>query len=260
MGFVRTNEELAERYRETFDFYDTETLSVLWETKPEIVERLLPPPLKPAEKPIVYAYICDFPRTNWGEPYQEGALFLRAKFDDCEGFYCLAMPVTYDIALVGGREIFGFPKKFGTIELNRGGNQVNGWVERHAVRFAELKATLSGNFNTPDAEDIFNQVFVPGTNNVFYNFKHFPSPDWKAFDYNPRLVKEEVEVNHKSMEIGEAEVILRSSDNDPWAEVEIVRVLGAVYTKSDLSMQKANVVDEVDPATFAPYAFLGGDR
>lgn len=261
MGFVKSNEEIAKGALETFDFFDAEILTVLWETKPEIVERLLPPPLKPAEKPIVYAYVANFPRTNWGEPYLEAALFLRAIFNGTEGSYCLAMPVTDDIALIGGRETFGFPKKIGAIELNREGNYVNGWSERHGVRFFELKATLSGKFNTQDAQDIFGHVFVPEANNVFYNFKHFSSPDWNTFDYNPRLVKEDVKVRQrKSMEIGEAQVLLQPSDYDPWIEVEIVRVFGAVHTKSDFSMQKANVVAEVDPATFTPYAFMKIDR
>jgi len=47
MGFKKTAEELALIYRETYDFYDAEMLTVFWETQPEIVKRLLPPPLKP---------------------------------------------------------------------------------------------------------------------------------------------------------------------------------------------------------------------
>jgi acetoacetate decarboxylase len=260
MGFVKSYEEIAKGALETFDFFDAEILTVLWETKPDIVERLLPPPLKPAKRPIAVGYVANFPRTNWGEPYLEGALSLWAEFDGSEGSYCLAMPVTNDIALIGGREIFGFPKKMGAIQLKREGEYVNGWTERHGVRFFELRATLSGKFNTQDAQDIFGQVFVPGANRVWYNFKHFASPDWNAFDYNPRLVREEVEVRGKSMEIGEVEVILQPSDYDPWVEVEVVRVLGAVYARSDFSMQKASVVAEVDPAAFAPYSFMKVDR
>ena len=260
MGFVKSYEEIAKGALETFDFFDAEILTALWETKPEIVERLLPPPLKPAEKPIAVAYVANFPRTNWGEPYLEGALFLRAKFDGIEGSYCLAMPVTYDIALIGGREIFGFPKKIGAIQLNLEDGYIKGWVERHGVRVFELRAKLSGKFNTQDAEDIFAQIFDPGVNAVYYNFKHFASPDWNAFDYNPRLIKEEVEVRQKSLEVGEVEVVMQSSDFDPWVDVEVVRVLGAVYTKSDFSMKKASVVAEVDPETFAPYSFMKVDR
>ena len=53
MGFVKTPEELNELKRESFDFYDAEFLAVYWETKPEIVEKLLPPPLKSMETPPI---------------------------------------------------------------------------------------------------------------------------------------------------------------------------------------------------------------
>jgi acetoacetate decarboxylase len=259
MGFVKTPDEIARRSLETFDFYDAEMLTVLYETRPEIVERLLPPPLEPAQRSLAMAYLARFPRTNWGVPYLEAALFLRASYQDVEGSYCLAMPVTDDIAMAGGREIFGFPKKIGRIRLNRNENKVEGWAERHGVRFFELQAKLSGAFNTEDAQGIFGEIFHPGSNSVYYNFKHFPAPDWSIFDYSPRLVRGEVTRHSKSMEIGEADLVLRSSDHDPWSEVEPERVLGAIHTVADSSMLKASVVAEVDLATFSPYSYLGGD-
>jgi acetoacetate decarboxylase len=259
MGFVKTPDEIASRSLKTFDFFNAEMLTVLYETRPEIVERMLPPPLKPAGRPLAMAYLTHFPRTNRGVPYLDATLFLRTQYQDVEGSYCLAMPVTNDIAMAGGREIFGFPKKIGRIQLNRNGRKVEGWAERHGLRFFELRARLSGTFNTEEAQDIFGELFAHGSNSVYYNFKHFPNPDWNTFDYAPRLVRGEVTRDPKSVEMGEAERSLRSSEHDPWCEVEPERVLGAIYTISDSSMLKARVVAEVDPETFTPYSYLGGD-
>ena len=259
MGFVKTADEIAGKSLGTFDFFDSERLTVLYETEPEIVERLLPLPLKPGKRPIAIAYVANFPRTNWGLPYLEAALFLRAEYEGVEGSYCLAMPVTNDIAMAGGREVFGFPKKIGQIQLSRSGDKVQGWVDRHGVRLLELRTKLSGRFNTTDAQGIFAEVFKPHANTAYYNFKHFSAPDWSTFDYTPRLVRGEVKMQLKSQELGEAEITLRSSDHDPWSEVEIARVLGAIYTVADSSMLKAKVVAVADPVTFAPYSFLKGD-
>ncbi len=259
MALIKTAEEIAVGSLDTFDFFDAETLTVLYETKPETAARLLPPPLKPARLPLAFAYVANFPRTNWGLPYLEAALFLRAEYDGVEGGYCLGMPVTNDMAMAGGREIFGFPKKIGLVHLSRGGSEAQGWVERHGIRFFELRARLSGKFNTIDANEVFGEVFRPGTNTVYYNFKHFPAPDWNRLDYAPRLVRGEVTRFPKTVEVGDAEVVLNSSDHDPWDEVEPVRVLGAIYTISNSSMLKAKVVAEVDPAVFAPYSVLKGD-
>ncbi|HRW80184.1 MAG TPA: hypothetical protein P5285_05290, partial [Desulfomonilia bacterium] len=57
----------------------------------------------------------------------------------------------------------------------------------------------------------------------------------------------------------EAEITLRDSPYDPWSEVEVVRTLGAMYTKGDNFMLGGRVVAEVDPIRFAPYAFLKWD-
>lgn len=261
MGFLKTFEEIVKNYRETADFYDAEMLIVLWETKADIVKRLLPPPLKPARKPLATAFVANYPRTNFGVSYLESALFLRADFNGEEGNYCLSMPVTDDMAMAAGREIFGYPKKIGSIQFHRRGEDVEGLAERHGVRFFEVRAELTGKFNVEDAQNIFSEIFKIDANPavIAYNFKHFPAPEGNGFDYHPRLIREEVEFRPNSIEVGEAEIVLRSSDYDPWAEVEIVRVLGAIYTVGNSSMRKGRVVAEVNPMAFAPYAFLKWD-
>jgi acetoacetate decarboxylase len=59
--------------------------------------------------------------------------------------------------------------------------------------------------------------------------------------------------------LGSAEIILRSSDSDPWAEVKVERILGSVFLKGNNSMRKGSVVAEVEPAEFLPYSFLKWD-
>ena len=61
------------------------------------------------------------------------------------------------------------------------------------------------------------------------------------------------------MLFGEAQIIFKPSDYDPWAEIEVVKMLGAVYTKGDNSMVSGKVVAEVEPKEFAPYALLKTD-
>src|SRR4030067_2858622 len=204
MGFLKTSEEIAKIYRETFDFYDAELLTVFWETTPEIVRRLLPPPLKPGKKPLALAFVANYPRTNFGVSYLESALFLRAEFNGEEGNYCLAMPVTNDIALILGREVFGYPKKIGNIQFNRRGKDAEGITERHGLRFFELRANLTGKFNVEDAPSILAEGFKIGATSVVttYNFKYFPSPEGNGFDYPPRLIREEVEFRPRSIEAG----------------------------------------------------------
>jgi acetoacetate decarboxylase len=94
MSFVKTYDEILEHTKESADFYDAEMLTLIWETEPEAIERLLPPPLEPAEIPGVVAFLANYPSTNFSLPYLESALLIRASFEGQEGFYCLSMPVT----------------------------------------------------------------------------------------------------------------------------------------------------------------------
>jgi acetoacetate decarboxylase len=120
---------------------------------------------------------------------------------------------------------------------------------------------VSGKLNTDDALEILSESANPGADStaVSYNFKCFPAPEGGSFDYNPRLVRGEVKISQTSIEMGEAEVIMKPSDYDPWSEVEIVKLLGAIYTVGNNSMLRGQVVAEADPVTYAPYAFLKWD-
>ncbi len=262
MGFLRTSEEIMAMAGKRFEFYGAEVLMIIWETKPEIVNRLLPKPLKPTEKPIATAFVADYPKTNFCPPYKEAALFLVAEYEGVEGVYCLAMPVTNDMAMAGGREVFGYPKKMGDIHFNKQGDFVEGWAERHGVRYFHLKAELGGPPNDAGLME-FLQRATSGNleqERYIYNFKYFPNPEGPGFDYNPRLIREAVTVRPAEIKIGKAEAVMNASDQDPWTTVEVVKMLGAVYTKGNNTMQPGKVVAEVDPLEFAPHAFLRWDR
>jgi acetoacetate decarboxylase len=256
MSFVKSMQWLTENSVQTAEFYDAEMLTVYFETTTAVVEALLPPPLKPASVPLCFAFVAHYPRTSFRVKYRESALFMRASFQEEEGYYCLSMPVTDDMAMVLGREIFGYPKKLAHIELRRSGKYAVGWTERHGVRFMDIRASLTGRCNDEYSEQLLGNVLQLPMDPVIYNFKYFPAPDRLGFDYNPRLVREVVNLRPKQIEIGTAEITLRSSDHDPWGDVEVIRVLGAVHTVGNNTMQPGSVVAEVDQMEFAPYAFM----
>ena len=262
MGFVKTPEELKKLKRNSFDFYDAEFLSMYWETQPEIVERLLPPPLKPAKYPVACAIIANYPRTNFGISYKEGALFLFAEFDNITGMYCLAMPVDNDMAMIAGREVFGYPKKMSNIHFEKKEKKFDGWIERHGIKYIEAKADLN---NKPNAKDFLKIGMELGLNpskpaSITYNFKYFKTPKYEGFDYNPRLIREEITMQSSEMALGDVEIKLNHSDDDPWDEVEIERILGCLYLKTNSQMQPGEIVAEVESEKFEPYSYMKMDR
>jgi len=49
------------------------------------------------------------------------------------------------------------------------------------------------------------------------------------------------------------------SKDDPWYELEVVKIIGSYYTIQTTSMLKGEFVAEVDHKAFVPYSFLKWD-
>ena len=72
-----------------------------------------------------------------------------------EGWYPLVMPMTHERALIGGREVFGEPKKLGEVTVERDGLVVRAALARHGIAFVEVRGAVDGPLPLPEpaAED-----------------------------------------------------------------------------------------------------------
>ncbi|MFW9849976.1 MAG: acetoacetate decarboxylase family protein [Candidatus Thorarchaeota archaeon] len=258
MSFIRSSKEerLFDRL-DSADFYGAETLSVFWETKQDVVEKLLPPPLESFDTPIARAYVCKFPRTNFGVSYHETALMLLCKYKGEMGVYILAMHVDSDMAMTLGREMFGYPKKMAEINFKPGRLGASGWGKRRGVKLVEMQSKVMKTITEEEAIEMELGPFE-GQNTVFL-FKHFPAQDAAGFDYPPRLVRGPVTHKYNSMKVGHGNIKFTPSKYDPWQEVEVVKMLGASLTVGDNSMLKGDILSEVDTEEFKPYSYLKWD-
>ena len=258
MSFLKSSKDdrLFERL-ESADFYDAETLSIIWETRQEVVERLLPVPLEPFETPVARAYVCRFPRTNFGISYQETALMLLCQYKGEVGVYILAMHVDNDMAMALGREMFGYPKKMAEINFKRGRMGASGWGKRRGIKVVEMQSKIMKSISEEEAIEM--QLGANEGQNPVFLFKHFPAQDAEGFDYQPRLVSGPVAYSRKSIAVGHGKISFEPSEYDPWNEVEVVKMLGATLTVGDQSMLKGEVLAEVDSEEFKPYSYLKWD-
>ena len=260
-GFVKSYNGLMARGKPTADFTDAEMLWLVWETTSEAVAMLLPPPLKPASKPIAVAFLADYPSTNFSVPYKESALLIRASYKGSEGYYCLSMPVTNDMAMAGGREGWGYPKKMANIAFSRHGDSVEGFTERHGIKFMQVTAKLTNKVNNENAA--LDELLALGINpdgefsDRSFLFKHSPSPAADGiFDYPPLLVEGFTRMRPKTFVWAETEIEITPSKYDPWGEVPVERMLGGFYCVGDNSMLHGRVLQKVNALEFMPYAFL----
>lgn len=251
MGFVRSQEEMDKYFGFAVrEFPGAEMLGIMYETSPEVIARLLPPPLKPAAEPWALAYVCRFPDTNLGPGYREGAIFIRCMHGDEVGNYCLSMPLDGgDDRIFNGRDIYGFPKKTGTVGLQREGANVEGWIERKGIRFVTIKAQLAVKMDQP-----------PLKVGPSFLFKFMPRADLKpGFDGPVLLVKQRTEIEYKCFEMGTGTISFEASPFDPWGEIECKRVVAAYFFTSTNRMLPGEVVCEADAEAFLPYSFSRTD-
>ena len=249
-----------------FEFRNVEMLSALFRTDPDVVQAVLPKPLVPAEEPLAQAFVARYPETNFGLSYSEGALFLRAVYKGEPGWYCLAMPVDNDMALVGGREQFGYPKKIAEeITLERTDNQVTGRVIRRGVEVLHIEAELSEAVSAtaldaigPEVEDLEGS---PCRKVVVFQFKFFPGPDGRSFDYRPRLMREAVLFRPRDdLRGGAGKLEMVSSPYDPLGDIPVRDLLDVTYGTWDNDMLPGRVVARVrNPLGFARHAMFKQD-
>ena len=252
MELVRSLDDISRRnnnFSKGYILSDANMVMVTFRTNAEIVKKVLPPPLEPTLAPTGLAYVAEFHKTNFGTTYNEAGLFLSAQYNRETGKYCLSMPVTNDMAMVWGREIYGYPKKIAdNIRVTREGNKVTGICVRKGIPIIEINVKLTKSAK-PEA------MSKPTPN---YLFKYFWNPEGKLgkFDYTPCLIKQSNEMKWGTVEMGEGKLTFTESKYDPIYEIPIEEVLTAYYTKGlEVQMQSGEVVAEVEPMRFLPYSF-----
>ncbi|MFG3344604.1 acetoacetate decarboxylase family protein [Streptomyces sp. NPDC048018] len=238
---ARTAAELAatrEKSAAIPDIWSTGVVAV-WETDPDVVAAVLPPPLKPTGRPLVRAAISrvDLP----GYPLGAGSVAVAAAHGDREGWYPLVMPMTHERALTGGREVFGEPKKLGEVRVERDGLVVTASLARHGIAFVEVRGAVSSDLPLPE----------PTEKTDFY-FKFLPAVDGSGFDGDPVLVHCVRHEKVRRLERITGDVVLRESVYDPVADLPVRRLVEITIGEKSTD-QKGRVVERVDARELLPY-------
>jgi acetoacetate decarboxylase len=211
----------------------------LWETDPDAVAAVLPPPLKPTGRALARVGVSkgDLP----GYPLGAGSFAVAAAHDGIEGWYPLVMPMTHERALTGGREVFGEPKKLGEVTVERDGPAVRASLARHGIAFVEVRGTVTGALPLPE----------PSQKTDFY-FKFLPAVDGSGFDGEPVLAHCVRHEKARRLEAVTGEVVLRESVYDPVADLPVRRLL-EITLGEKTSDQRGRVAERVDPRALLPY-------
>lgn len=248
-------------------FTGAEMLLVGFRTDPGVLARVLPRPLVPTDDGMAVVFVAHYPETNFGVTYREGALTVPAAFKGEVGGYCLAMPVDNDMAMIGGRERFGFPKKLADeITLERDQGNVVGRVVRHGEEILHLEAELTSDIDIGALEGLAPAPVQdlegnPALPFVSFLFKYFPAADGSGFEYPPRVIRQVTLFRpREGLQSGAGKIELGRAAADPLGEIPVRDIAIVVYGTFDNVMLPGRVVSKVrNPMRFAPHAFFSTD-
>ncbi|MGA3117408.1 MAG: acetoacetate decarboxylase family protein [Syntrophobacteraceae bacterium] len=225
-------------------FYDVNTLFFLYETKPEAIAALLPPPLVPSDPPIVTVNSWLVARSNCILSFNGSAVFVPCKYQDQQGAYCVHMVMDTDQAIIFGRELMAEPKKYAKTTHARNGSQLQVRVERLGQQYLTVTGNLTGPANIAE---------MPTEQDLFY-FKFLPACDGSGLEFDPILTKTHFSVAYNWLEQGQGQIDFLVSDHDFLYELECVNPAALFYGNINIdgSTQRLTTVPAQD---FLPYAF-----
>jgi acetoacetate decarboxylase len=245
------------------DFPNAEILLAVFRTDAKVAREIIPAPLKAAKEALAITFVARYPETNFGCIYNEGALFLQCEYRGENGYYCLSMPVDDDMAMVAGRENYGYPKKMAdNITLEQKSGHVIGSVIRKGVEILRLECQLEKEAGQNALKYLGEPVLDWDGNTcnkvLSFLFKYFQSPDGGSFDYLPRLVREPVLFRSAGvLQEGSGRVTLSSTPFDPLGEVPVREVVAMLYGRWHNTMLPGKVVARAwNPLKFARHAFF----
>ncbi len=268
MLYSLTKEQLEKLSNTHFvaDFVNAEMLVATFRTNYEIASEIVPRPLSPTKDALATTFVAIYPETNFGCVYNEGALFIHCEYKGEKGLYCLSMPVDDDMAMIGGKEQFGYPKKMADkITLKKGTDSVVGSVFRKGTEILRIECRLAGEVEDTFMNDLaVTTVDWDGVQSykvLSFLFKYFQSPSGGSFDYLPRLIREPVLFRKEGIVFkGSGKVIMISTSWDPLGEVPVGDIVNMFYGKWHNTMLPGKVVARIwNPMKFAKHAFFKTD-
>lgn len=218
----------------------SQAVTAIYETDPELIAAVLPPPLEPPVDPLVRATIAQVEMPG-GYRFGAGYFAVRARHEGTDGEYPLFMPMTTEQATVGGRETFGEPKKIADVRIERTANDVYAVVARMGFTVIEIRGRVVEELPVP-----------PGFTKTDFYFKFMPSPDGKGFDYDPSLVYCYKKEKARKLERIDGEIVLSESPLDPVADLPVRRLV-SVTIGERASVQTGEIHSRVPSDWLLPY-------
>jgi acetoacetate decarboxylase len=216
-----------------YRFVDREFLIIAYRTDREALEAVVPEPLEFDEPIVKYEFIRMPDSTGFGD-YTETGQVIPVKFKGHEGSYSHAMFLNDGPPIYGGRELWGFPKKYAQPSLTVDKDTLVGTLDYGQLRV--VTASMGYKHKAIDLKPVAEAFAKPN-----YLLKIIPHVDG-----SPRICEivdyrlEDVVL--KGAWTGPAALDLRPHALAPVADLPVREVISATHIVADLTLGLGKVV------------------
>lgn len=219
-------------------FRNREFMIISYETDLEALKQAVPEPLELdlSSGPIVKYEFIKMPDCNEFGSYTESGQVIPVLFNGRKGNYVHSMFLDDICPIVGGREVWGFPKKYGIPEFRVDSVSKDCYIG--ILKYGELeiaRATMGYKFEAVDTEKLRKAMECDN-----YLIKLIPD-----VDYEPKicqLVNYPIEnVTVKEAWTGPASLQLFDHALAPISKLPVKKIVGALHFISDLTLGKGKV-------------------
>lgn len=219
--------------RGPYRFYNREFLVITYRTDPERLRALVPEPLEVPDPLVKFEFIRMPDSTGFGD-YTESGQVVPVRYRGKPGSFSLAMFLNDGPPIMGGRELWGFPKKFAQPALAIHRDTLVGTLDYGPVRIAT--ATMGFKHRPGDADAV--RASLAQSN---YLLKIIPDADG-----SPRICElvdyPITDVDLKGVWTGPASLELHPHALAPVAELPVLAIESAVHFVADLTLGLGDAV------------------
>jgi acetoacetate decarboxylase len=222
-------------YREPpYEYRDSPNLLVQFETDAQVLRSLVPKPLTPNKENHMFVSVTDFMSSGFGR-YYEAHIFTRATFEGRLVNYSIYLILDNDVAICGGREIWGFPKKLGRLEMGMTDDVARGSAERGGITLIKAAVHLA-EFAKPEdlsgSPEWITRKTIPSV-----SLNSPPDVDQLTTTVLTNIKVREVYKGPATLEFGE-------SPADRLCDIPVEKVLGGFYYRADMTLPDGAVAHD----------------
>ena len=218
-----------------YRFVNREYFIITYESDVELLEAVLPPPLELAEPVIKFEFIRMPDSTGFGD-YTESGQVIPVRYKGEEGIFTISMFLDCHAPIAGGREIWGFPKKWASPKLFVEEDTLVGTLDYGSIRIAT--ATMGYKHRTIDNDLILNAMKQP----VFL-LKNIPGANGNPeLNQLTRTYLENITV--KGAWSGPGSLELHPHALAPIADFPVKKILSVTHFITDITLPYGEVVED----------------